>query len=464
MNEQTRKEMKQKLANYRQPAPDVDWGELEKALGPRRKTNMAALWGKRVAAAAVVLFAIGMGWKLISTDHPTDHPKTAMTNPTPSVSSTEPSATSAPSTTSAAPAPTMEPTASVPPASVTPTNPSLSSVRASDKSGGQPSKPVVNSVGKSAADGLLAEANKDDHAPRVMPETAGHVAPMPDSGAETANKDDGKKSVDEQNSENHALAQDVQGPKADTPRMASTIDIPVMPRPEGEWRHGSSSKGNRLMAQVYYANSMSGGSSMNSISPSLGPARLLAMASYNTAANYNNVMLYDQNFEVEENVHHHQPIRFGVSVRYGLNKRWSLESGLTYTYLVSDITRTVMDSPYQIEQRLSYIGVPLNVNYLLWGNRHFNVYASAGGMVETMVWGKRMNEEYDYNERVGRQPVQFSVQGAAGVEYVPGGNLSIYAEPGIAYHFANHGNVPTFYQDKPLGFNLNLGLRFSFSK
>ena len=108
--------------------------------------------------------------------------------------------------------------------------------------------------------------------------------------------------------------------------------------------------------------------------------------------------------------------------------------------------------------------MPLNVNYLLWGNRHFNVYASAGGMVETMVWGKRMNEEYDYNERVGRQPVQFSVQGAAGVEYVPGGNLSIYAEPGIAYHFANHGNVPTFYQDKSLGFNLNLGLRFSFSK
>ena len=421
MNEQTRKEMKQKLADYRQPAPDVDWGELEKALGPRRKTSVAALWGKRVAAAAVVLFAIGMGWHLISTDRPTDNPKTAMTDPASSVSSTESAAPLAPST---------EPMVSVSPTSVTPTSPSLSSVRASDKSGGGATEPVVSSTRVSAADGLLAEAGKEDDAPHDLPEAAVQEPSSPASSVVTTDQN----------------------------------ERPALPWPDDEWMHGSSSKGNRLMAQVYYSNSMSGGSSVNSISPSLGPARLLAMASYNTAANYNNVMLYDQNFEVEEHVHHHQPIRLGVSVRYGLGKRWSLEGGLTYTYLVSDISRTVKGCSYQIEQRLAYIGVPLNVNYLLWGNHHFNVYASAGGMVETMVKGKRVDEENDFNERVGHQPLQFSVLGAAGVEYMPGGNISIYAEPGFAYHLANHGSVPTFYQDKPFSFNLNLGLRFSFNK
>ena len=430
MNEQTRKEMKQKLADYRQPAPDIDWGELEKALGPRRKTSVAALWGKRVAAAAVVLFAIGMGWHFISTDRPTDNQKTAMTDPASSVSSTESAAPLAPSTESAAPVSSTEPMVSVSPTSVTTTSPSLSSVRASDKSGGGATEPVVTSTTVSAVDGLLADADKEDDAPHDLPEAAVHE---PSSPASSVVKTD-------QN------------------------ERPVLPWPDDEWMHGSSSKGNRLMAQVYYSNSMSGGSSMNSISPSLEPARLLAMASYNTAANYNNVMLYGQNFEVEEHVHHHQPIRLGVSVRYGLGKRWSLEGGLTYTYLVSDISRTVMGSSYQIEQRLSYIGVPLNVNYLLWGNHHFNVYASAGGMVETMVKGKRVDEENDFSKRVGHQPLQFSVLGAAGVEFMPGGNISIYAEPGFAYHLANHGSVPTFYQDKPFSFNLNLGLRFSFNE
>lgn len=432
MNEQTRKEMKQKLADYRQPAPDVDWAELEKALGSRRKSNVATLWGKRVAAAAVVLFAIGLGWHLISTDHPTGNPKIAKVDPTPSVSSTE---------TSAVPVSSKEPAASVISDNSTPAETSVTPVKASEKSGGGLLKSDVTSTRTSATDGIWA-----------------------DSGVETTIKNDGKKNMEEPQMENHASAQDAKEPKADTPREASTIEIPVMPEPEGEWMQGSSPEGNRLTAQVYYSNSMSGGSSMNSYNPSLGPARLLAMSSYNSNSKSEYVQLYDQNFEVEEHAHHHQPIRLGVSVRYGLDKRWSLESGLTYTYLVSDITHTVMGISYQIEQRLSYLGVPLNVNYLLWGTPHLNVYASAGGMVETMVKGKRKNEENDINERVGHQPLQFSVQGAAGLEYMPGGNLSIYAEPGLAYHFANHGSIPTFYQDKPFSFNLNLGLRFTFNK
>lgn len=463
MNEQTKKEMKQKLANYRQPAPDVDWAELEKALGPRCKTGVAALWGKRVAAAAVVLFAIGIGWHLISTDHPTDDPKIAKVDSGSSGSSTE-SAALVSSTVSTTPIPSKEPTVSGVSDNSTPTGPAILSVNVSNKSGGGASKPVVASGRKSVADGLLADASKEENASQVLPETADHEPPSPDSSVETTNKNDGKRNADEQNKENHGLAQKAQEPKSDTPQKASPIDIPLMPGPEGEWMHGSSAKDNRLMAQVYYSNSMSGGSSMNSISPSLGPAKLLGVTTYSDANNNGYVQLYDQNFEIEEHAHHHQPIRLGVSVRYGLGKRWSLESGLTYTYLVSDITRSVKGSSYQIEQRLSYIGVPLNVNYLLWSNPHFNVYSSAGGMVETMVKGKRKNEEYEINERVGRQPVQFSVQGAAGVEYMPGGNLSIYAEPGLAYHFSNHSTIPTFYQDKPLSFNLNLGLRFSFNK
>ena len=40
--------------------------------------------------------------------------------------------------------------------------------------------------------------------------------------------------------------------------------------------------------------------------------------------------------------------------------------------------------------------------------------------------------------------------------------MSLFVEPDIGYYFDNHSSIPTFYQEKPLSFNLNLGLRFSF--
>ena len=62
MKEQTKKEIQQKLADYRQPAPEVSWAELEKALAANRKAKAVVMWPKRLAAAAVVLLMVGFGW------------------------------------------------------------------------------------------------------------------------------------------------------------------------------------------------------------------------------------------------------------------------------------------------------------------------------------------------------------------------------------------------------------------
>lgn len=170
----------------------------------------------------------------------------------------------------------------------------------------------------------------------------------------------------------------------------------------------------------------------------------------------------------DRQVKHHQPLRLGVSLRYNLNDRWSLEGGISYSHHASDITETAGNFTQYRNQELTFIGVPVNANYSIWSNRYVNVYASAGGEVERMVKGKahvtttyagETNEQHDETVKMSR-PV-FSVNAAIGIEAKLGETFSLYAEPGVGYHFKNGSDVVTIYNDKPCNANLNLGVRFT---
>lgn len=41
-------------------------------------------------------------------------------------------------------------------------------------------------------------------------------------------------------------------------------------------------------------------------------------------------------------------------------------------------------------------------------------------------------------------------------------NLGIYVEPGISYHMIKKGDMPTRYDDRPVEFDLRMGLRWTF--
>jgi hypothetical protein len=165
--------------------------------------------------------------------------------------------------------------------------------------------------------------------------------------------------------------------------------------------------------------------------------------------------------QVSEHANHRQPLRFGLLLRYQLSKRWALESGLTYTRLSADITRVANGTAVAtIDQSLNYIGIPLSASYLIYKSRHLGFYASGGLLVEKMVYGSRT--EAGSRQRVSIGPLQLSVNAGIGAEwrFIPA--LSLFVEPGVGYYFDNHSSIPTFYQEHPLSFNLNLGLRFSF--
>ncbi len=165
---------------------------------------------------------------------------------------------------------------------------------------------------------------------------------------------------------------------------------------------------------------------------------------------------------------HHKPLRFGLSVRYVLDERWSLLSGITYSYLNSDIYVVYGSTIQSAEQKLHYLGVPLAASYSIWQNDHVNIYAVAGGEIEKLVKGKlvvdRGVNHKSHTESVKENRPVFSTNASAGIEYQTKNGVSLYAEPGASYHFDNGSGVHSAYTDKPWDFTINIGVRININK
>lgn len=172
----------------------------------------------------------------------------------------------------------------------------------------------------------------------------------------------------------------------------------------------------------------------------------------------------------EVNVKHRQPVRVGASVRFRLADRWGLETGVNYSYHSSDIASGDEESGYKTEQKLHFVGVPVNVSYNVWRNDYISVYVSAGGAVDFCVSGDAHTEFVSDrtivrtdDEDVRDSRPQWSVNASAGVQYDFFPSLGVYLEPGVSYYFNNGSSVKTIFKDKPVNFNLNVGLRFTFN-
>ena len=164
---------------------------------------------------------------------------------------------------------------------------------------------------------------------------------------------------------------------------------------------------------------------------------------------------------------HHQPIKTGVSLRIPLSNRWSVSTGATYSYLGSDISQETGNARMETKQKLHYVGIPVNVNYSVLRTNRLNLYASAGVEIEKLVSGKQDTEHYEGNtftkatsQSVKEGRPQISGNVAVGAEFRIVNQLSVYAEPGLAYHFDNGSDVENIYKEKPLNLNVQVGLRW----
>ena len=188
-----------------------------------------------------------------------------------------------------------------------------------------------------------------------------------------------------------------------------------------------------------------------------------------TVSSPGEVTLFSDEKDLNTEVRHRQPVRAGVSFRYDLGRRWSIETGLTYTMLSSDIDAGSEFRRCLIERKLHYIGIPLNASYDFLQKKRWSMYATAGGMLEKCVSGREV-AEYVSNgvtsstdtHEISVRELQWSVNAAVGAEFNFTPLIGIFAEPGVSWFFDNGSPLETIYQDRPFNFNFRVGLRFSF--
>ena len=359
MDERWIQQIREKVADYKRPAPEVSWEALDRALDAGMTRKVRLLWLRRMAAAAVfLLIAGGAYWGFLKNhgDWHNDSSVAKIRVPVPVI-------------------------------------PNESSLTLEGLKPGISEEPVCV-----RRDSSFVATKEPSLTLAISPDTAISATPE-----ETV-------------------------PPSTTEEKAKPIDnIPSVIYPSDLHQRKHIDK--RLTAKVYMSSTMANN-------------RHTQLNKY-SSFDHRPVVSDDTN---SYHVHHRQPVRFGLSLRYRLDSRWSIESGLTYTYLSSDISITMDSVTTMTEQRLYYIGLPLNISYELWKSRAFGLYVTTGGTIE---------------KRLDASPWQFSINGAVGAEYKLTNYFSLYAEPGLGYYFKDGSTTPTIYQDRPLNYNLSVGLRFN---
>lgn len=183
------------------------------------------------------------------------------------------------------------------------------------------------------------------------------------------------------------------------------------------------------------------------------------------------VIVYNQP-EVSTEYSHKMPVKIGASIRYDFNKFLGIESGLTYSFLSSDLKtgkEGAVSGWSKGVQSMHYLGIPLNLSFNIFSSRYFNAYVTAGGLMEKCVRGSLKTDEYldgkyhgSSSTALKQKGLQWSVNGAAGIQVNILPQLGLYMEPGVSHHFSNNSKVRTIYSDKPTDFSLSFGLRYTF--
>ena len=189
-------------------------------------------------------------------------------------------------------------------------------------------------------------------------------------------------------------------------------------------------------------------SGFQGLQPSFDPGILLD-ASF--TANGSDLNVRKQNDYAQSTFNHRRPWSIGVSLRHDLGHGCSLETGLIYTCLHSEVTTR----GYRTDQRLHFVGIPLRLHWAFVDRPRVGLYVGAGGMVERCV-SARLG-----SERRSEHRMQGSVGALLGAEYRFSSHAALYFEPEWSYYLTDT-RLRTMRTDDPGAMTLRVGIRFGF--
>lgn len=420
MKEDRLKDIRDKMSDYEAEVPQDLWSAIDSAVGRRQQKKLWIRAG-RYAAAAVVVAAIGLGIYILQPDstlvvHSESNPNTRA----------QASADNAPAVTSA---------------DADPGNNSAAEIRASEFEHTPyatlaEAKPVIVEVVEGTSS---MQIKSDDESLNVHP-------------------------VDSNESASEAFTHSLP-PISHEVKQDKTVTYNSRQRDRQQQQEAYDS--GRLAASIY-TTAGTGGTSMQRYT-SFGLMGIDPGDANWKDDPYMGMLVTNKGHLADRRVRHRLPVHAGASIAYRINDRVSVETGIAYSYLSADIHEGSDSYYFAGEQSLHYVGIPVGVRVRAMSWKNFDIYVGAGFEADKCVSGT-LKKAYvingqtrdDGHESISIRPLQWSVNAGAGVQYNFSSMVGIYAEPGLSYYFDNGSNIETIYSEKPLNFNLNIGLRVSF--
>lgn len=420
MKEDRLKDIRDKMSDYEAEVPQDLWSAIDSAVGRRQQKKLWIRAG-RYAAAAVVVAAIGLGIYILQPDstlvvHSESNPNTRA----------QASANNAPAVTSA---------------NADPGNNSAAEIRASEF--------------EHTPYATLAEAK-----PVIVEGVEGTSSMQIKSDGESLNVHP----VDSNESASEAFTHSLP-PISHEVKQDKTVTYNSRQRDRQQQQEAYDS--GRLAASIY-TTAGTGGTSMQRYT-SFGLMGIDPGDANWKDDPYMGMLVTNKGHLADRRVRHRLPVHAGASIAYRINDRVSVETGIAYSYLSADIHEGSDSYYFAGEQSLHYVGIPVGVRVRAMSWKNFDIYVGAGFEADKCVSGT-LKKTYvingqtrdDGHESISIRPLQWSVNAGAGVQYNFSSMVGIYAEPGLSYYFDNGSNIETIYSEKPLNFNLNIGLRVSF--
>lgn len=420
MKEDRLKDIRDKMSDYEAEVPQDLWSAIDSAVGRRQQKKLWIRAG-RYTAAAVVVAAIGLGIYILQPDsslvvHSESNPNTRA----------QASANNAPAVTSA---------------DADPGNNSAAEIRASEF--------------EHTPYATLAEAK-----PVIVEGVEGTSSMQIKSDGESLNVHP----VDSNESASEAFTHSLP-PISHEVKQDKTVTYNSRQRDRQQQQEAYDS--GRLAASIY-TTAGTGGTSMQRYT-SFGLMGIDPGDANWKDDPYMGMLVTNKGHLADRRVRHRLPVHAGASIAYRINDRVSVETGIAYSYLSADIHEGSDSYYFAGEQSLHYVGIPVGVRVRAMSWKNFDIYVGAGFEADKCVSGT-LKKSYvtngqtrdDGHESISIRPLQWSVNAGAGVQYNISSMVGIYAEPGLSYYFDNGSNIESIYSEKPLNFNLNIGLRVSF--
>lgn len=109
--------------------------------------------------------------------------------------------------------------------------------------------------------------------------------------------------------------------------------------------------------------------------------------------NKNNISNIKNDGKIVEHEHHDNPITFGLSATKSLGNNWNVATGLQYSFLKSDFTSGEDGYYIKRNQKVHYLGIPLQVSYRWFEAKNWSAYSSLGVTMHIPVYGNT-SEKY----------------------------------------------------------------------